>query len=147
MEIKLKYIGFLKRIYRHGKFFFLIGFFAIWVAFALTSQFYLSMLIGIMFLIVIFISVSEWNIYYIQYLKIDNNLIKLKVYKYNSVLIEGEYDLNDFNLKIERASASKRGVSYKMVCKIQNTNFKQYEINNWNHELFQKIHQMMPKSS
>lgn len=141
-EINFEYISFLNRIHNHGKLFFIIGIFAIIVASILTYQFYIALFIGLIFLALIFISVVRWNVYFIQNLRIADKRIYIKVFKYNSILVEGEYDVKDFEFKIERASVSKRGISYKILCKIKDTNFKQFEVQGWDKQIFDKIHKI-----
>jgi hypothetical protein len=139
LEINNNEISFYQRVYTHGRNFFIIGFFAILLASLLTGEMVLSLIVGLFFMLIILVSIVKWNIYYIKYIKMDHKYVDLKVYKYNSIIIEGLFPLSDFSLKIERASVSKRGVSYKLLVSNGQIQFSQYEIHGWNKVQFDKI--------
>ncbi len=139
LEINNNDISFYQRVYKHGRTFFIIVFFSILVASLLTGEIALSFIFGLLFMLIILVSIVKWNIYYIKYIKMNHKYVELKVYKYNSIIIEGQFHLSDFSLKIERASVSKRGVSYKMHVSNGQIQFSQYEIHGWNKVQFDKI--------
>lgn len=139
LEINNNEISFYQRVYNHGQDFFIIGFFAILFASLLTGEIVLSFIVGLLFIGIIFVSIVKWNKYYIKYININHKYVELKVYKYNSIIIEGQLPLSDLNLKIERASVSKRGISYKLDVSYDQIQFYQYEIHGWNKDQFDKI--------